>query len=84
MPRLVLVGCGFGDASIGMTAGKGMDGAGETERLEEKDDLLLWLITLGGFIGSATDVGVPGADGTGEPTAPPNPATASIAASCDR
>jgi hypothetical protein len=24
-------------------------------------------MTLGGFIGSATDVGVPGADGTGEP-----------------
>ena len=32
-----------------------------------KDDLLLWLIVLGGFIGNAKDVGVPGQDGTGDP-----------------
>jgi hypothetical protein len=43
-----------------------MDGAGETERLEEKDDRRLWLMTLGGFIGN--EVGVPGAEGTGDPT----------------
>lgn len=59
--------CGFGDASIGITAGSGMEGAGEAERLEENDDLREWLITLGGFIGSAIDVGVPGAEGIGEP-----------------
>lgn len=47
-----------------------MDGAGEGDRLaEENDDLLLWLMTLGGFIGKATDVGVPGVDGAGDPTA---------------
>jgi hypothetical protein len=82
MPKLVLFRCGFGDASMGITAGRGIDGAGETERLEEKDDLRLWLITLGGFIGSAMDVGVPGADGTGEPIA--TPGTASTAARTDR
>ena len=58
---------GFGDGSIDITAGKGRDGAGDTDLREEKDDLLLWLTTLGGFIGSGTEVGVPGADGTGEP-----------------
>lgn len=46
-----------------------MDGAGETERREENDDLREWLMTLGGFIGRAIEVGVPGAEGTGEPTA---------------
>jgi hypothetical protein len=68
---------------MGITAGSGIDGAGETERLEdEKDDLRLWVITLGGFIGRATDVGVPGAEGAGEPTA--TPGTASTAARTDR
>ena len=52
---------------FGITAGRGMDGAGDTDRLEEKEDLRLWLITLGGFMGRAIDVGVPGAEGTGEP-----------------
>lgn len=65
-----------------MTAGRGIDGAGETERLDEKEDLRLWLITLGGFIGSATEVGVPGADGTGEPAI--TLGTASIAPRADR
>lgn len=65
---LILVGRGFGDASIGITAGKGIDGAGLTERRdEEKDDLRLWLTILGGFMGNAMEVGVPGAEGTGEP-----------------
>lgn len=64
----MLVGRGLGEASIGMTAGRGMDGAGLTERRdEEKDDLRLWLTMLGGFMGSAMEVGVPGAEGTGEP-----------------
>lgn len=67
---------GFGDASIGITAGRGMDGAGEADRRidmagEEapKEDLLLWLTTLGGFIGKAMEVGVPGQEGAGEPMA---------------
>ena len=34
-----------------------------------KEDLLLWLMTLGGFIGNAKDVGVPGHDGAGDPIA---------------
>ncbi len=53
---------------MGITAGRGMEGAGDAERREEKEDRRLWLMTLGGFIGKATEVGVPGADGTGEPT----------------
>ena len=63
----------LGDAE-GMTAGKGMDGLGETDRLmlfaacEPKDDRLLCEVG-GGFIGSARDCGVPGADGRGEPKA---------------
>jgi hypothetical protein len=59
-----------------------MDGAGETERLEENEVLRLWVTTLGGFIGRAIDVGVPGAEGTGEPIA--TPGTASTAARTDR
>lgn len=67
---LVLVGSGLGEASMGITAGKGIDGAGLTERRDdEKEDLRLWLMMLGGFMGKAIDVGVPGADGTGDPTA---------------
>ena len=50
-----------------------MEGAGETERREEKEDLREWLMTLGGFMGRAMDVGVPGAEGIGEPTATPGP-----------
>ena len=67
---------------MGMTAGSGIDGAGETDRLEENEDLLLWLMTLGGFMGSAADVGVPGADGAGEPAA--TPGTESTAARTER
>ncbi len=66
---------------MGITAGSGMEGAGEAERLEENDDLREWLITLGGFIGRANEVGVPGAEGTGEPMAIPG---VSIAPSTDR
>ena len=57
----------MGEASIGITAGKGMDGAGDTDRLDENDDLRLWLMTLGGFIGRAIEVGVPGMEGFGDP-----------------
>ena len=63
----------FGDAE-GMTAGNGIvDGLGETERprkpcpaCEPIDDLLLRDVG-GGFIGNASDCGVPGADCLGEP-----------------
>lgn len=63
----VVIECGLGEASMGMTAGSGIEGAGDGERREEKEDRRLWLTTLGGFIGNEVDVGVPGADGTGEP-----------------
>lgn len=52
---------------MGMTAGSGIEGAGETERREENDERLLWLTAPGGFIGKAAEVGVPGVDGTGDP-----------------
>ena len=63
---------GFGEFSIGLTAGKGIDGAGEEARPmageEPKDDLRL--CDVGGFIGLSED-GVPGTDeaGAGEPGA---------------
>jgi len=57
---------------LGMTAGRGMDGAGDTDRRiegeEPNDDRRLWDVG-GGFMGSASDWGVPGAEGTGEPAA---------------
>ena len=59
----------------GITAGKGMvDGLGETDRLrfwpacDPNEDRLLCEVG-GGFIGSARDCGVPGADGRGDPIA---------------
>jgi hypothetical protein len=57
---------------LGMTAGSGMDGAGEADRRidgeEPNDDRRLCEVG-GGFIGRARDWGVPGADGAGEPPA---------------
>ena len=53
---------------MGMTAGNGIEGAGDIDRREENDERRLWLTTLGGFIGKAMEVGVPGAEGAGEPT----------------
>lgn len=58
---------GFGDASMGITAGSGSEGAGDADRRDENEDRRLWLTTLGGFMGSGNDVGVPGAEGTGDP-----------------
>ena len=60
----------------GITAGSGIEGLGDTDRLTEvpppicepKDDRRLCEVG-GGFIGSASDCGVPGADGAGEPIA---------------
>lgn len=49
-----------------------MDGAGEADRprrpevVDPNEDLRLWLIVLGGFIGSAWVVGVLGCDGRGD------------------
>lgn len=63
---------GLGDFSIGSTAGKGMDGAGDADRRiagdEPNEERRLWE-NAGGFIGSASDVGVPGIDGAGDPGA---------------
>ncbi len=60
---------GLGEFSIGRTAGSGIDGAGDADRLidgeEPKEDRRLWEIA-GGFIGRASDVGVPGIEGAGE------------------
>lgn len=57
---------------LGITAGRGIDGAGETDRRSEgddpKDDRRLCDVG-GGFIGSANEFGVPGADGTGDAAA---------------
>lgn len=66
---------------MGMTAGRGNDGAGDTDRLDENEERLLWLTTLGGFIGRGRARGVPGADGTGDPM---EALGVSTAASCDR
>lgn len=61
---------GLGEFSIGLTAGKGIEGAGDAERRIEgedpKDDRRLCVITAGGFIGSANEVGVPGIEGEGD------------------
>ncbi len=60
---------GLGEFSIGRTAGSGIDGAGEADRLmdgdEPNEDRRLCEIA-GGFIGSASDVGVPGIEGAGD------------------
>lgn len=56
---------------FGMTAGRGIDGAGEAERRidgdEPKDDRRLCDVGGGFIVGRASDCGVPGMDGTGEP-----------------
>lgn len=57
----------------GMTAGRGIEGAGEADRRMDGDDPKeeRRLCDVGGgcIWGSASDCGVPGIDGTGEPTA---------------
>ena len=63
---------GFGEFSIGRTAGRGIEGAGDADRRidgdEPKEERRLWVIA-GGFIGRAKDVGVPGIEGAGDPGA---------------
>ena len=59
---------------LGITAGNGIDGAGEAERRIEGDDIApkeeRRLCDVGGgcIAGKARDCGVPGIEGTGEPT----------------
>lgn len=79
---------GLGEA--GIIAGRGREGAGEADRLIDiagdaapNEDLLLWLIVLGGFIGKASEVGVPGHEGIGDPE-PAFRASADMADICDR
>ncbi len=60
---------------FGMTAGSGMDGAGEAERRidgEEPNEERRLCDASGGFIGRASDWGVPGAEGTGDAAAKPD------------
>lgn len=56
-----------------MTAGSGIEGAGEAERRidgeEPKDERRLCEVGGGCMVGRASDCGVPGIDGTGEPMA---------------
>lgn len=60
---------GFGEFSIGLTAGNGSDGAGDADRRidgdDPKEDRRLCEYA-GGFIGRARDVGVPGMEGPGD------------------
>ena len=67
VPILLILG------ELGITAGSGMDGAGEAERRIEgedpKDDRRLCEVGGGCMFGKASDCGVPGIDGTGEPIA---------------
>lgn len=67
VPMLPMLG------EFGITAGKGIEGAGEAERRidgEEPNDVRR-LCDVGGacMVGRASDCGVPGIDGTGEPAA---------------
>lgn len=60
---------GLGECSIGLTAGKGIDGAGDAERRtdgDEPNDERRLCEMAGGFMGSASDAGVPGIDGAGD------------------
>lgn len=56
-----------------MTAGNGIEGAGEAERRmdgdEPNEERRLCEVGGGCIVGKASDCGVPGIDGTGEPMA---------------
>ena len=61
--------CIFGEDSMGLTAGSGSDGAGDIDLRSEGDELnddRRLGVSTGGFIGRGSDIGVPGAEGTGE------------------
>ena len=54
---------------MGLTAGSGSDGAGDIDLRSEGDELnddRRLGVRTGGFIGSGSDIGVPGAEGTGD------------------
>jgi hypothetical protein len=67
VPRLLKLG------EFGMTAGKGIDGAGEADRRMEGDEpneeRRLCDVGGGCIVGNANDCGVPGIEGTGDPMA---------------
>lgn len=60
----------LGELADCMTAGKGSEGAGDTDRRiegdEPNDERRLCEVGAGGFMGKARLCGVPGTDGTGE------------------
>ena len=59
------------ETSIGLTAGRGRDGAGEADRLMDGDDPnedRRLCETGGGSMGRGVAMGVPGFEGAGEPT----------------
>lgn len=59
----------FGEKSIDLTAGRGSAGDGDVDRRMEGDELnelRRLAVSIGGFIGSENDVGVPGVDGAGD------------------
>jgi hypothetical protein len=60
---------------FGMTAGRGIDGAGDADRRmegdEPNDERRLCDVGGGCIVGNASDCGVPGIEGTGDPTARP-------------
>ena len=61
--------CTFGEKSIDFTAGSGRAGDGEVERRRDGDELKelrRLAVSIGGFIGSEKEVGVPGVDGAGD------------------
>lgn len=62
---------------FGMTAGKGIDGAGEADRRMEGDEpneeRRLCDVGGGCIVGKAKDCGVPGIEGTGDPIPRPSP-----------
>jgi hypothetical protein len=65
VPMLLMLG------EFGMTAGRGIDGAGDAERRmegeEPNDERRLCDVGGGCIVGRASDCGVPGIEGTGEP-----------------
>jgi hypothetical protein len=64
------VACRLGEFAEGITAGRGNEGAGDTDRRidgdEPNDERRLCEVGAGGFMGRARLWGVPGTDGTGE------------------
>jgi hypothetical protein len=71
----------LGEKSIGFTAGSGSAGDGDVDRRrdgEELKELRRLAVSIGGFIGSENDVGVPGVDGAGDAIIAEDPAGKSL------